>query len=253
MTAPSLEERLSYRERPKGIPVMHQCWSDLLFLHWEIDPDLLAARIPKRLNVDLHEGKAYIGIIPFFMKNVRPKFLPAFSKLSNFLELNIRTYVLDQDGRPGVWFFSLDCNQSLAVSIARSFFHLPYHNAQMKAQESGSGITYQCRRQGELQPASYEYEKITSGEIAKPGSLEFFLLERYLLFSRKRDGELFCGRVHHEPYQFKSTNCSQMSKAPFDWEHFELPTPPVSSLVSPGVDVDVFSLKSIEMQKEKER
>ena len=100
MTTPSLEERLSYRERPKGIPVMHQCWSDLLFLHWEIDPDLLAARIPKRLNVDLHEGKAYIGIIPFFMKNVRPKFLPAFSKLSNFLELNIRTYVLDQDGRP---------------------------------------------------------------------------------------------------------------------------------------------------------
>ncbi len=116
---------------------MHQCWSDLLFLHWEIDPDLLAARIPKRLNVDLHEGKAYIGIIPFFMKNVRPKFLPAFSKLSNFLELNIRTYVLDQDGSPGVWFFSLDCNQSLAVSIARSFFHLPYHNAQMKAQNPG--------------------------------------------------------------------------------------------------------------------
>ncbi|MDB4353891.1 DUF2071 domain-containing protein [Akkermansiaceae bacterium] len=253
MSLPSLEERISYQTCPKGMPVMYQSWTDLLFLHWEIDPAILEARIPKRLKVDLFEGKAYVAIVPFFMEKVRPRFLPCLPGLSNFLELNVRTYVIDEQGRPGVWFFSLDCSQGLAVSIARSRFHLPYHKADMKSSTSDAGINYRCRREGELQAASYLYEKPDSGEIAQPGTLEFFLLERYLLFSRKRDGELFCGRVHHEPYQFKTAQVSKLNLEPLNWENFEIKGEPASALVSPGVDVTVYPLESIPMRAEKER
>ncbi|MDA7518095.1 DUF2071 domain-containing protein [bacterium] len=249
MPAPTLEERISYQEKPKGGPAMYQSWNDLLFLHWEIEIDVLKARIPKRLNVDLHEGKAYVGIVPFFMNKVRPKFLPCLPGLSNFLELNVRTYVYDQDGRPGVWFFSLDCNQSLAVKIAKSRFHLPYYNAQMSATETEGGLDYLCRREGHLQKGRYLWDTPQTGEVAKPGSLEFFLLERYLLFSRKRDGELFCGRVHHEPYRFTEAKVTRAGTEPLDWENLPFKGGPISALASPGVDVSVFPLKSIKMAK----
>ncbi len=228
---------------------MHQSWNDLLFLHWEMEPEALEARIPKRLKLDLHEGKAYVGIVPFFMNKVRPKFLPCLPGLSNFLELNVRTYVYDQDGRPGVWFFSLDCSQSLAVKIAKSRFHLPYHNAQMSATQTDEGMDYLCRREGHLQKGHYLWEPPQSGKVAEPGTLEFFLLERYLLFSRKRDGELFCGRVHHEPYQFAEVSVTKAGTEPLDWENLPFKGDPVSALASPGVDVDIFSLKSIKMEK----
>ena len=249
MAAPTLEQRISFQEKPKGGPVMYQSWNDLLFLHWEIDPEVLASKIPDRLNVDLHEGKAYIGIVPFFMNKVRPKFLPCFPGISNFLELNVRTYVYDQHGRPGVWFFSLDCNQSLAVKIAKSRFHLPYHDAQMSAQEVEGKMDYSCRREGHLQKGRYLWETPQAGEIATPGNLEFFLLERYLLFSRKRDGELFCGQVHHEPYQFTQAKVTKAGTEPLDWEQLSFTGQPVSALASPGVDVSVFPLKSIKMDK----
>ena len=115
------EDRLAVREKPASSPVMFQTWSNLLFLHWEIDVQEIAKRIPNRLSVDLHEGKTYLGLVPFFMKKVRPRFLPQMPGLSNFLELNIRAYVHDEQGRPGVWFFSLDCDQPIAVEVARKF------------------------------------------------------------------------------------------------------------------------------------
>ncbi len=219
---------------------MFQTWGDLLFLHWEIDPAEIEKRIPAGLNVDLHDGKAYLGLVPFFMKKIRPRFLPAMPWLSNFLELNVRTYVHDKNGRPGVWFFSLDCNQPIAVEIARKFFHLPYQHAKM----SSDGKNYHCQRKGENETATFEYPKMGPLKTAELGSLEFFLLERYLLFSESRKGEIYCGQVHHEAYPFCEVADPQISRAPFEWEGFEVEGSPVSSLVSPGVDVSIYPLKT---------
>lgn len=218
---------------------MFQSWRDLLFLHWEIDPTLIKARIPDGLQVDLHEGRTYLGLVPFFMKNIRPRFCPAVPWFSNFMEMNVRAYIHDEQGRPGVWFFSLDCNQPVAVEVARKFFHLPYQHARMTSRPP----LYECQRKGKLEAARYRYEIPAGSEVAKPGSLEFFLLERYLLFSETRSGALKCGQVHHVPYPFSRGGEREVDLAPLAWEGFEIEGAPVSTLLSRGVDVEIFPLR----------
>lgn len=218
---------------------MYQTWSDLLFLHWEIDPIEIEKRLPAGLSVDLYEGKAYLGLVPFFMQKIRPRFLPSVPWLSNFLELNVRTYVHDENGRPGVWFFSLDCNQAIAVEIARKFFHLPYQHAKM----SSDAKNYHCQRKGQHEIATFEHPKMGPLQTAETGSLEFFLLERYLLFSESPKGEIYCGQVHHEPYSFCPVTAPEVSSAPLLWEGFEVAGAPLSSLASPGVDVKIYPLQ----------
>lgn len=226
---------------------MFQKWSELLFLHWEVDPDLIKRRLPKELHLDLHEGKAYLGIVPFYMQRIRPRFLPCVPKLSDFLELNVRTYVHDDQGRPGVWFFSLDCDQPIAVEIARKLFHLPYQHADMSAQNQDEIIDYHCQRKGHSKKAHYRYgPKNDALKTSQPGTLEFFLLERYLLFSQRNNGTIYCGQVHHEPYQFTEANVSEMNRAPFQWENFEVSGKAISQLYSPGPPVEIFPLRKQE-------
>ncbi|MEN8785541.1 MAG: DUF2071 domain-containing protein [Akkermansiaceae bacterium] len=242
MRIPNLEDRLAARKKPEGSPVMFQTWSNLLFLHWEIDPEKIAKRIPDRLTVDLHQGKTYLGLVPFFMQKVRPRFLPQMPWLSNFLELNVRAYVHDEHGRPGVWFFSLDCDQPIAVELARRFFHLPYQHARM----STEGTIFRCRRKGHEENALFDYSSSGILRTAEPGSLEFFLLERYLLFSESRRGRIHCGQVHHEPYQFADAKIAEYSTAPVEWENFPMNGAPISQLHSPGVPVNIHPLRSVE-------
>ncbi len=128
---PTAADRLLLRERPAAPVVMHQRWRALLFAHWRIDPDAIQKTLPVGLHVDTCDGSAWLGVVPFFMDAVRPAFLPALPWLSWFQELNVRTYVHDEKGVPGVWFYSLDCNQPLAVAIARTLFHLNYRHAAM--------------------------------------------------------------------------------------------------------------------------
>ena len=245
MGAPTMSDRLRVREKPSCSPVMFQRWSELLFLHWEIDPDLVQARLPDRLTVDTHEGKTYLGLVPFFMQKVRPRFLPCVPWLSNFLELNVRVYVHDQNGQPGVWFFSLDCNQPIAVELARRFFHLPYQHASMKAEDDKGFTNYSCQRRGEDEIAKYRYRGKGEIQLAEPGSLEFFLLERYLLFSTNRAGDLFSGQVHHSPYPFQEAEVTEWNHEPLVWDEFHMESPPISALYSKGVDVDIHPLHPV--------
>ena len=146
---PTESQRLAARLRPAGRPVMYQEWRDLLFLHWEYSVAAIQATLPDGLFVDTFGGKAYLGIVPFFMRNIRPRFLPAVPGISNFMEMNLRTYVYDRAGVPGVWFYSLDANQPLAVRIARRLFHLPYEHAKMKSSRTSAGaIRYESVRTG---------------------------------------------------------------------------------------------------------
>ena len=242
---PTLDQRLAFRQRPVDrSAVMYQRWSDLLFLHWKWDTVDLQSRLPVGLHIDTFEDQAWLGVVPFFMQRIRPRFLPPVPGISWFLELNVRTYVHDDQGRPGVWFFSLDCDQPLAVWAAQTFFHLPYQHAAMKARKEGPRVIYECQRKGAPNAASFDYSLTGPTRAAQPGTLEFFLAERYLLFSSTPNG-LRTGQVHHAPYPIANTTLDAWSDAPLLWNNWASPLgPPDHVLGSPGVDVEIFSLQS---------
>jgi uncharacterized protein YqjF (DUF2071 family) len=203
MNAPTMEQRLADRERPAGWPVMRQTWERLLFLHWRVPPAQVQRTLPPGLAVDVFDGSAWVGVVPFLMRRVRPAGLPALPGWSDFLELNVRTYVHDRSGRPGVWFYSLDCNRRLAVWGARTFFHLPYEHATMAAAVERDGWTdYAATRRGTEDQSRFRYRKSGDARETAPGSLEFFLVERYALYAHApRSGRLLRGRVAHRSYR----------------------------------------------------
>ena len=242
---PTDSQRLAQTQRPAGLPVMQQRWAGLGLFHWEADPEIIAARLPAGLHVDTFGGKAYLGIVPFFMERIRPVGLPPLPWLSWFHELNLRTYVHDDAGNPGVWFFSLDCNQPLAVEIARRAFHLPYQHAEMSSVSQGRLIHYRSRRKASPLPAAeFTYPLPQNPQPASLGSLEWFLVERYLLFSTNARGDIHTGRVHHSPYLIQPMPEGKCSTIPFTLNGFPEPeTPPVSQLTAAAVNVTVFPLR----------
>jgi hypothetical protein len=153
---------------------MNHRWESLLFLHWAVSAARVQRTLPAGLTVDTFEGHAYLGIIPFFMRRVRLRGLPPVPGLSAFQELNVRTYVYDKEGVPGVWFYSLSCNQPLAVAAARLFTGLNYMTAKMTADRSDL-INYTCRRKRTAAVAGYRYRGEGAAQEAGIDSLEFFL------------------------------------------------------------------------------
>ena len=161
---------------PPGPWIMAQSWHDLLFAHWPVSVDGLRPLIPSQLEIDTFEGQAWIAVVPFRMSGVRLRGIPAFPWLSAFPELNVRTYVSVR-GKPGVWFFSLDAANPIAVSVARYWFHLPYFRARMSCLERGNTIYYQSgRSHGNASPAILRgrYAPLGSSVSLKKGSLEHF-------------------------------------------------------------------------------
>ena len=133
-------DRVAPTIRPDRRVVMFQKWRTLLFLHWELPPELLAACLPRGLELDLHEGKAYVGLVPFTMRGIRPVGLTSVPWLSSFHETNVRTYVHVNGRDPGVWFFSLDAANPVGVALARALFHLPYYYARMSLTRAADGV-----------------------------------------------------------------------------------------------------------------
>jgi len=243
----ALNAALALRSRPQRWCVMYQSWERLLFLHWKVDPHVLREDLPPGLEVDTFDGDAWIGIVPFYMRNVRPRFLPTVPGISNFLELNVRTYVRDERGIPGVWFFSLDADSALACTLGRSLFKLAYRDARMNATDGDDGwIEYTALRHGHDRSAKYRYRGTGPRRTAEPGSLEFFLVERYLLYSyRPQAGRLYTGRVHHAPYQFQDAEVEAWSALPATWDGIHFPErAPDHSLFVDGVDVRIFGIEA---------
>ncbi len=248
MTVP-LENRLRERERPaQRSPVMRQRWRRLLFLHWAWDPEVIQATLPDGLNVDCFQGVAYVGIVPFAMEGVRPRGLPALPRLSDFRELNLRTYVVDAHGRPGVWFYSLDAENPIAVWIAQRFFHLPYRVARLQETVEANGrITYRAERVGTETQLDYAYTPTGASQEAEPGSLEFFLVERYRLFAHdKRRNKLITGKIHHSPYAIQDAELQTYDPRLFQLDGLSTPLDePAHVCYSPGVDVRVFRPQTV--------
>lgn len=243
---PSVERLLAARQNPRGrSPWMAQTWKSLLFLHWEVDPGRLQATLPRGLTVDTHDGRAYIGMVVFFMRGIRPLWMPSLPGLSDFLELNVRTYVLGPDGMPGIWFYSLDCNQPLAVWGARTFYHLPYRHARMMA-DVGTTIDYRSQLGGWDAPARYRWTPRGDAKPSQPGTLDFFLIERYWLFARSSRGILKRGKVDHAPYGVCEADLEVFDTRPVNGPLDGLLSgSPVHVCHSPGVDTRVFSLELV--------
>jgi hypothetical protein len=181
--------------------VMHQRWTSLLFAHWPVAADVLRPLLPPRLTLDTFEGEAWVGVIPFHMSNVRPRAIPALPWVSAFQELNVRTYVRIGD-RAGVWFFSLDASNPLAVRAARAAVHLPYYDARMRMAVADGLVRYRSDRTHRGAPAaSFEATYRPQGAVfhAAPGTLEHFLVERYQLFASAPRG-LIRVKIAHPPW-----------------------------------------------------
>ena len=191
---------------PKGPWVMRQTWNDLLFAHWPLAPDYLRPFVPPELSLDLYDRSAWIAVTPFHMSNVTPRLTPPLPWLSAFPELNVRTYVVYK-GTPGVFFFSLDAARLLAVWGARYGYFLPYFHAHMRVARDGEEITYSSRRL--RRPAEFRGRYQPAGPIRQrtKGSLEYFLTERYCLFTL-RDGRIYRGDIHHVPWPLQDAEAT---------------------------------------------
>lgn len=191
---------------PTGPWVMAQSWRDLLFAHWPISPMDMRSLLPPALELDLFDGSAWLGVVPFRMTGVRPRWAPALPWLSHFAELNVRTYVRTGDRgvvKPGVFFFSLDAANPVAVRIARFLFRLPYFDAAMMLLDDSRSIHYLSRRTHRgAAPASLAISYRPAGATfsAQPGTIDHWLTERYALYTVDRRGQPFIGEIHHLPW-----------------------------------------------------
>jgi uncharacterized protein len=189
---------------------MAQKWQNLLFAHWAIAPAVMRRLVPAKLELDTFQGQAWIGIVPFTMSGVRLRGTPALPWLSTFPELNLRTYVT-AGGKPGVWFFSLDAANVVAVEIARRWFQLPYFHARMNSRATSQGIDYFSQRddcRGGSEMLQITYNAAGPCFAAVPGTLEYFLTERYCLYTQQRGGELLRGEIHHAPWKLQHARVS---------------------------------------------
>ncbi len=182
-------------------------WHDLLFAHWPVEPSIVQAKLPDGLQVDTFDGRAWIGVVPFRMSGVRPRGWPPLPGLSAFPELNLRTYVV-ADGKPGVWFHTLDAPSRIAVRYARRFFHLPYRDARMTCRTAAEGwINYRCTRHDRrFAPARFvaQYRPVTNDEATRAAiavdPLANWLTARYCLYAIDPCGRLYRGEIDHAPW-----------------------------------------------------
>jgi uncharacterized protein YqjF (DUF2071 family) len=219
-----------------------QRWRSLLFVHWEVPLDSLRPLVPAALEIDTFAGRAFVGVVAFDIPELRPvKALPPPPGARRFLETNVRTYVRHH-GQPGVWFFSLDAASTLAVLGARASFGLPYFKAAMRWQRDGDHVRYHSERRWPApRPATLDLEYEISAPLgpAAPGTLEHFLVERYVLFARHPLLGLVEGRVHHPPYPLRRARVHRIQQSLLAAAGIATTGERTADWFSDGVDVDV--------------
>jgi len=213
VTAHDFNRRILHEvaHRPWSIPatpwVMTQTWHNLLFAHWPVAAGVLREKVPSAFDLDLFDGTAWLGIIPFQMTNVAPRGVPSLPWISEFPELNVRTYVRVGD-RPGIYFFSLDAGSALAAQTARALLNLPYHPAAMSVRPRDGSVEYDSRRKGSPIDAAFSatYRPTGASFGALRGSLEYFLTERYCLYNLDHKGAPYRLEIHHPPWSLQAAD-----------------------------------------------
>jgi uncharacterized protein YqjF (DUF2071 family) len=194
-------ERMEHRPwpiAPRGW-TMAQSWEDLLFAHWRVPVEQVREHVPEGLEVETHDGTAWISLAPFRLTGLRARGTLPLPRVSSFLELNVRTYVNAGGEKPGIWFFSLDASSRLAVEAARRGYRLPYFHARMSVTRRGEWIDYECARIEEAgRVFSGRYRPDGKVFHAEPGSLEWFLAERYCLYTSDDRDRVYRAEIHHD-------------------------------------------------------
>ena len=183
-----------------------------MFLHWRLAPDVIAAFVPATLDLDLFEGVAWVSLVAFTVSGMRPTLLPPIPGLSEAHQINVRTYV-HRDGVPGLWFFSLDANNRPAVWAARLGYRLAFFHARMHVSQDARVVAFRSERTDANAPKATfdaEWQLGDTLPICQPGTLDFFLLERYVLYSGTND-HLLRTRIHHRPWPLRSLTLWHLS------------------------------------------
>ena len=225
---------------------MRMRWHDLAFLHWPVEAAALRRFIPPRLELDTFEGQAWLGVTPFRMTGVRPRWLPAVPAMSAFAELNVRSYVTE-GGKPGVWFLSLDAGNPLAVWVARRTFHLPYYRARMSCVANDGGVTYKSLRTHRgAPPASLVARYEPAGDVyrSRRGTLEHWLTERYCLYTVAR-GILYRGEIDHAPWPLQAASVEIQVNTMADETGVRLPGDPPQAHFARELDVVAWMLEQV--------
>lgn len=225
---------------PIRLPVMLQNWYRLSFLHWSCDPALLQARLPVGLEIDTFDETGWVGLTPFHLMGLRPPFLPSISCVSDFPEMNLRTYVRGPSG-PGIWFFSLDAAAATAVLGARLTYGLPYHWSRMTVRATArSRIHYTSARAGAAADITVEVGEA----LARPDDLTLFLTERYRLYTRFRR-RLAMAQVEHEPWPLHRAALVGFQETVRQAANLPDGAAPALVHYSPGVHVRIGALRFV--------
>jgi uncharacterized protein len=226
---------------------MRMRWCDLLFAHWTVDDAVLRRLIPEGLELDLFDGKAYVGVVPFRMDGVTPRWVPATPGFDAFPELNLRTYV-KTGGKPGVWFFSLDAGQKLAVRVARRFFHLPYFDAKFEITGAGDGVEYSATRVHRGAPgAAFAAKYRPAGPVYRSslGTLESWLTERYCLYAADDAGRIYRGEIDHEPWPLQQAEAEVRVNTLGDWLGIAMKGQPETLHFAKSLDVRAWLVERV--------
>lgn len=224
--------------RPVRRAVIGQRWEDLAYLHWPVDPALVAPLLPRGTVPDLHDGVTWVGLVPFTMSGVTIFGTPPLPYLSRFLETNVRLYAVDGDGRRGVVFRSLEASRLLPVLAARAGYHLPYLWARMRLVADGPERTWTTARRWPGPRGAGGLIRLRVGERLEPGPLEHFLSARWGLFSTWYGGRTAWAPVDHEPWPLHAAELLDLQDDLVATAGLRVEGPP-HVMWSPGVTVRI--------------
>jgi uncharacterized protein YqjF (DUF2071 family) len=220
--------------------VLHQRWHDLAFLHWPFAPAALRPLVPPGLELDIFDGRAWVGITPFRISRMRPAFVPALPGISRADEINVRIYV-HRGGIPGIWFPSLDITNRIAMWGARIAYRLPYFHARMYIARRGGVVDFHSERtEGRPAMLDLEWQVGDPLPVAAPDSLEFFLTERYVLYAGEAS-RLLRARIHHRPWPLAAVTVRRLESTLLEAAGMATPTeaPLVHAQAEP-FDIEVW-------------
>jgi uncharacterized protein YqjF (DUF2071 family) len=253
MAGPLLEADggLSDDHRPWPVPrepwTMAQSWESLLFAHWELPAGTLRGLVPSSVELDTFDGAAWLGVTPFFVSAARVRGLPSAGPLAAFPELNVRTYVSVED-KPGVFFFSLDAAHPLAVRAARQWYLLPYYTAESSIDAAAMPVRFRSQRTDRRAPAAeldVMYAPRADVFRARPGSLEWWLTERYCLYTTGSRARLWRAEIHHAPWPLQVADVNIRANTMGDWLRLPLPGAPMLAHYSAHLDVRLWPLRRV--------
>ncbi|MGV3467279.1 MAG: YqjF family protein [Heyndrickxia sp.] len=237
--------------RPFPLPskkwIMRQAWRNVLFLHWPVPVEKLRPHIPSSLQIDTFKGSAWLGIILFVLEGIFPLGISSLSLTPSFPETNVRTYV-KYNGKPGIYFMSIDVENWASLKIAKRWYRLPYHSAQIFYQKEGQNFNFHSIRKDNESPSIYlkgQYSPISEVYYAKEGTLDHWLTERYCLYSSNNVASIYCGDIHHQPWPLQKAEIDLVRNTLFTPFNFDFSKVKPIAHFSTGLDSLMWNIKKL--------